>query len=58
MVLYRYRKEDKMEPEKYEITKPYIVITAGQTYTFSFWYYTDASTTNLTGGLRMWGYWE
>lgn len=40
------------------ITKPYIVVTAGQTYTFSFWYYTDASTANLTGGLRMWGYWE
>jgi len=40
------------------ITKPYITITAGTTYTFSFWYYTDASTTNLTGGLRMWGYWE
>ena len=40
------------------ITKPYIVVTAGQTYTFSFWYYTDASTTNLTAGLRMWGYWE
>lgn len=40
------------------ITKPYIVVTAGITYTFSFWYYTDASTTNLTAGLRMWGYWE
>jgi len=40
------------------ITKPYIVITAGATYTFSFWYYTDATTANLTGGLRMWGYWE
>jgi hypothetical protein len=40
------------------ITKPYVVVTAGKTYTFSFWYYTDASTTNLTGGLRMWGYWE
>ena len=40
------------------ITKPYITITAGATYTFSFWYYTDASTTNLTSGLRMWGYWE
>jgi hypothetical protein len=40
------------------VTKPYIVVTAGLTYTFSFWYYTDASTTNLTGGLRMWGYWE
>jgi Carbohydrate binding domain. len=40
------------------ITKPYISVTAGTTYTFSFWYYTDASTTNLTSGLRMWGYWE
>jgi len=40
------------------ITKPYIVVTAGTTYTFSFWYYTDAATTNLTGALRMWGYWE
>ena len=40
------------------ITKPYIVITAGITYTFSFWYYADAATTNLTAGLRMWGYWE
>lgn len=41
-----------------EITKPYIVVTAGKTYTFSFWYYTDAATTNLTAALRMWGYWE
>jgi len=40
------------------ITKPYIIVTAGKTYTFSFWYYTDASSTNLTAGLRMWGYWE
>jgi hypothetical protein len=40
------------------ITKPYIVVTPGTTYTFSFWYYTDASTANLTAGLRMWGYWE
>jgi len=40
------------------ITKPYIVVTAGKTYTFSFWYYVDASTTNTTGALRMWGYWE
>ena len=40
------------------ITKPYIVVTAGTTYTFSFWYYVDASTTNTTGALRMWGYWE
>ena len=40
------------------VTKPYIVVTAGKTYTFSFWYYVDASTTNTTGALRMWGYWE
>ena len=40
------------------ITKPYITVTAGTTYTFSFWYYTDAATTNLAGGIRMWGYWE
>ena len=40
------------------ITKPYVVVTEGKTYTFSFWYYTDAATTNLTGALRMWGYWE
>lgn len=41
------------------VTKPYIVVSAGVTYTFSFWYYADAaSTTNLTSALRMWGYWE
>lgn len=40
------------------ITKPYIVVTAGTTYTFSFWYYAEASTTNLLSALRMWGYWE
>jgi len=41
-------------------TKPYVnPVTPGTTYTFSFWYYADATgTTNLTNGLRMWGYWE
>lgn len=40
------------------ITKPYIVVTAGATYTFSFWYYTDEANTTNFSALRMWGYWE
>ncbi|MBP9017912.1 MAG: carbohydrate binding domain-containing protein [Paludibacteraceae bacterium] len=42
------------------LTKPYVnPVTPGTTYTFSFWYYADATgTTNLTNGFRMWGYWQ
>jgi len=42
------------------LTRPYVnPVTPGITYTFSFWYYADATgTTNLKSGLRMWGYWQ
>lgn len=33
-------------------------VTAGETYTFSFWYYVASSTTNTETALRNWGYWN
>ena len=40
------------------VIKTKIAVNAGETYTFSYWYYVDPATTNLTTAFRNWGYWN
>ncbi|MGB4413846.1 MAG: T9SS type A sorting domain-containing protein [Paludibacter sp.] len=40
------------------VIKTKIAVNAGDTYTFSYWYYVDPVTTNLTTAFRNWGYWN